>query len=177
MDHGDEIVETNPQMKPSDVEESVPLLGEHSSQISPKELRPPLLVKLTGYRLLNIFIITAVIAWKAVLSYQGQSLVPMTLDWITGGVLTLGLRRLGLYESVEPPVLPWLFAQDYSRAIARGMLKGSAGALIGLLSSCRALVIFQMGFVTGRGQDMQTGVTVGNVINLLWATFTLTLVL
>jgi len=90
MDHGDEIVETNPQMKPSDVEESVPLLGEHSSQISPKELRPPLLVKLTGYRLLNIFIITAVIAWKAVLSYQGQSLVPMTLDWITGGVLTLG---------------------------------------------------------------------------------------
>jgi hypothetical protein len=44
----------------------------------------------TGYRLLNIFVITVVVAWKAVLSYQGQSFVPTTLDWITGGILGLG---------------------------------------------------------------------------------------
>ena len=64
-----------------------------SSQISQNEPRPPLLVKLTGYRLLNILVITAVVAWKAVLLYQGQSLVPMALDWIIGGVLTLGCVR------------------------------------------------------------------------------------
>lgn len=176
MEHGDDILKTNPRMEPSDVKESASLMGEHSSQISQNEPRPPLLVKLTGYRLLNIFIITAVIAWKAVLSYQGQSLVPMALDWIIGGVLTLGLWWLGLYESVEPPVLHWLFARDYSRAIARGMMKGIAGALIGLLlSSGCALVIIQVGFVIGRGQDLQTGVTVGKIVNVLHATFPLTL--
>jgi hypothetical protein len=66
-----------------------------SSQISQNEPRPPLLVKLTGYRLLNILVITVFVTWKAVLSYQGQSLVPTTLDWITGGVLTLGCVCFG----------------------------------------------------------------------------------
>ena len=49
-------------------------------------------------------------------------------------------------------------------------------ALIGLLlsSSC-ALVIIQVGFVIGRGQDLQTGVTVGKIVNVLQATFPLTL--
>ena len=65
-------------------------LLSRSSQTSQSEPRPLLLVKVTGYRLLNIFIITIVVAWKAVLSYQGQSVAPTTLDWITGGVLTLG---------------------------------------------------------------------------------------
>jgi len=54
------------------------------------EPRLPLLVRLTGYRLLNITVITTVVAWKAVLSYKGQSAGPTTLDWITGGILTLG---------------------------------------------------------------------------------------
>ena len=44
-----------------------------SPQTSRIEPRLPLLVKLTSYRLLNIVVITAVVSWKAVLSYQGQS--------------------------------------------------------------------------------------------------------
>jgi len=68
-----------------------PLTRRYSSPSTTKdEPRPLLLVKLTGYRLLNIFVITTVVAWKAVLSYKGQSFAPTTLDWITGGVLTLG---------------------------------------------------------------------------------------
>jgi hypothetical protein len=66
-----------------------------SLQPSRPEPRLPLLVKLTGYRLLNIIVITTVVGWKAVLSYQGQSVAPTTLDWITGGVLTLGCVCLG----------------------------------------------------------------------------------
>jgi hypothetical protein len=62
----------------------------HSSPPSQNEPRQLLLVKVTGYRLLNIFVITVVAAWKAVLSYQGQSFAPTTLDWIAGGVLGLG---------------------------------------------------------------------------------------
>ncbi|KIM74306.1 hypothetical protein PILCRDRAFT_828375 [Piloderma croceum F 1598] len=78
------------------VEESVgkerqPLMGEHSSALT-SEHEPPslLLVKVTGYRLLNILVITIVVAWKAVLSYQGQLVAPTTLDWIGGGILALG---------------------------------------------------------------------------------------
>ena len=66
--------------------------SSHTSGIEP---RLPLLVKLTGYRLLNIVVITTVVAWKAVLSYRGQSVAPTTLEWITGGVLTLGCVCLG----------------------------------------------------------------------------------
>lgn len=108
------------------------------NSIEPDGPRPPLLVKLTGYRLLNVLVIASFVAWKAALSYQGQSFAPTTLDWITGGVLTLGcvilhnvqkslvmycnrLWWLGLYESVKPPVLPWLFSWDYSRDIAMGV--------------------------------------------------------
>ena len=61
-----------------------------SSQTFQNEPHPLLLVKVTGYRLLNIFIITMVVAWKAILSYQGQLVAPTTLNWITGGILTLG---------------------------------------------------------------------------------------
>lgn len=48
------------------------------------------LVKVTGYRLLNIFVITMVVSWKAVLSYQGQTVAPTTLEWIGAGILALG---------------------------------------------------------------------------------------
>ena len=47
-------------------------------------------MKVTGYRLLNIFVITTVVSWKAVLSYQGQLFAPTTLEWVSAGVLALG---------------------------------------------------------------------------------------
>jgi len=145
MDYGSEDLEANSLRELSDVEESAEqernsLIDENSPQTSQIEPRLPLLVKLTGYRLLNIVVITAVVSWKAVLSYQGQSVGPTTLDWITGGVLTLGLWWLGLYESVQPPVLPWLFARDYSHVItlaatARWTLKAIKGAFFGYVLS------------------------------------------
>ena len=58
-----------------------------TSQNEPPSL---FLVKVTGYRLLNTSVITLVVSWKAVLSYQGQTVAPTTLDWIGAGILTLG---------------------------------------------------------------------------------------
>jgi hypothetical protein len=100
---------------------------------------------------------------------------------------------LGLYEAVQPPILPWLFSRDYSNAIAVGVLKGVAGgkcstkpadlnssllmspsALISfLLSLGWGIVIFWLGFGTGMGEELHTGVepvTVGNIfLFMLWA--------
>lgn len=50
---------------------------------------PLLLVKLTGYKLLNMLVISAFGIAKAILTYQGLSAVPTTLDWILGVVLTI----------------------------------------------------------------------------------------
>jgi len=117
-------------------EEERQSMGEHSGAPTSEHERPSLLlVKVTGYRLLNIVVITIVVAWKAVLSYQGQSVAPTTLDWIGGGVLALGLWWLGLYESVEPPVLPWLFSRDYSHSIALRARDGIFGAILGVCLS------------------------------------------
>jgi len=96
-----------------------------SSQTCQNKPRPLLLVKVTGYRLLNIFVITMVVAWKAILSYRGQPFAPKILDLITGGIgassifeflalshflrITNRLWWLGLYKSVQPSILPWLF--------------------------------------------------------------------
>ena len=66
-------------------------LSPSSSAPTSKDVPPSLLlVKVTGYRLLNVAIITIVVTWKAVLSYQGQSVASTTLDWIGGGILALG---------------------------------------------------------------------------------------
>jgi len=165
--------------RPSDVENSVEeerqhlLIAEHPPSKSQHD-RPLLLVKLTGYRLLNIFVITMIVSWKAVLSYQGQSFTPITLDWIAAGVLALGLWWLGLYESLQPPVLPWLFSRDYSYVITFGVLKCIVGAVIGVyISAGWGLVIFLMSFGTGMAQEMHTGVepvTVGDIlVFMMWA--------
>ena len=50
---------------------------------------PPLGVKLTGYRLLNISVILAFGISKAVFAYRGQSVVPTTLEWVAGTFLAL----------------------------------------------------------------------------------------
>lgn len=50
--------------------------------------RPPLLVKITGYRLLNTVIIAAFGIPKAVLSYHGQ-VVATTLDLVLGVILAI----------------------------------------------------------------------------------------
>ncbi|KIM78685.1 hypothetical protein PILCRDRAFT_824127 [Piloderma croceum F 1598] len=88
MDNGEGDLE---HVEESIGEERQLLMGEHSSAPT-SEHEPPslLLVKVTGYRLFNIVVITIVVAWKVVLSYQGQLVAPTTLDWIGGGILALG---------------------------------------------------------------------------------------
>ena len=51
--------------------------------------QPPLGVKLTGYRLLNMGVVFAFGLTKAILTYMGQSAVPTTLDWVSGAFLAV----------------------------------------------------------------------------------------
>lgn len=51
--------------------------------------RPPLLIKLTCYRILTVVLVVPFVATKAILTYQGQSSAT-TLDWVLGGVITIG---------------------------------------------------------------------------------------
>ena len=48
---------------------------------------PPLGVKLTGYRLLNMTTVFSFGIIKAILTYMGQSTAPTTLDWVSGALL------------------------------------------------------------------------------------------
>jgi hypothetical protein len=52
-------------------------------------LPPPLGVKLTGYRLLNMSAVFVFGITKAILTYMGQSSVPTTLDWVSGAFLAV----------------------------------------------------------------------------------------
>ena len=54
--------------------------------------RPPLLVKVTGYRLLNVTVLCAFGISRVVLMYQGQTAVPTTLEWVMGVVIATGYR-------------------------------------------------------------------------------------
>jgi hypothetical protein len=48
---------------------------------------PPFVVKLTGYRLLNIIVLLGFGLAKFVLSLQGQSVAPAGLEWVAGSAL------------------------------------------------------------------------------------------
>jgi hypothetical protein len=48
---------------------------------------PPLGVKLTFYRLVNMMTIFFIGIVKGSLSYQGKSTAPTTLDWVGGALL------------------------------------------------------------------------------------------
>ncbi|KAI0061149.1 hypothetical protein BV25DRAFT_1917117 [Artomyces pyxidatus] len=67
--------------------------------VAQEHQRMALLVKVTGYRLLT----TAV----------GERVVPTTFDWVAGVAATVLLYWIGLFETVEPPVLTWLLHDDY----------------------------------------------------------------
>ena len=48
---------------------------------------PPLGVKLSCYRLINVSTLFSIGIIKAVLAYKGQSITPTTLDWVGGTLL------------------------------------------------------------------------------------------
>ncbi|KAI0826216.1 hypothetical protein BC629DRAFT_1454180 [Irpex lacteus] len=82
--------------------------------------RPPIrLVKVTGYRVLNTILIVGIGTWKGVVSYRGDAVISNTLDIILGVFLAIALYWLGLYETVEPPPLKWLFHVDYAVVLQR----------------------------------------------------------
>lgn len=58
-------------------------------------------VKLTGYRLLNIVTIAGFGITKAVLSYRGYSIVPTTLDWLSGVFFAIGYVTSNQSTSTE----------------------------------------------------------------------------
>ncbi|KAH6907458.1 hypothetical protein BKA70DRAFT_1223287 [Coprinopsis sp. MPI-PUGE-AT-0042] len=69
---------------------------------------------ITGYRLLVTFLTVGFGVSKAVLSYQGKSTGPVTLEWIFGAFITAFLYYLGLFEASSTRVLPWLFEEDFT---------------------------------------------------------------
>ncbi|KAI0340574.1 hypothetical protein BDW22DRAFT_1359960 [Trametopsis cervina] len=82
-----------------------------------RETGPPLLVKVTGYRLLNTSILLGLGTWKAVASYRNKAIVSTSLDLILGVVLAIILYWLGLLETVQSPPLRWLFEYDYGELV------------------------------------------------------------
>jgi len=77
---------------------------------------------LTGYRLL-VILLTAIFGLsKAGLSYNGQSTVPTTLDWMYGVVVFVLLYWLGIYEKHTSHNLGWFFEVDYLSLLWRFML-------------------------------------------------------
>ncbi|KAJ7451786.1 hypothetical protein B0H11DRAFT_2075109 [Mycena galericulata] len=84
--------------------------------------------RLTGYRMLFLILTSGFGAFKAYLSYRGQTTVPTTLDWMYGVVVASGLYWVGLYEEECVGRMPrWLFETDFvehtqsqmTRALAR----------------------------------------------------------
>ncbi|KAI9459827.1 hypothetical protein F5148DRAFT_274400 [Russula earlei] len=94
--------------------------------------RPPLGVKLTGYRLLNMSVVFLFGLTKAILTYMGQSAAPTTLDWILGSFLAVFLYWIGLYESECTERWDWFFRVDLAHAIGY-CLKRFGGGLVGVL--------------------------------------------
>jgi hypothetical protein len=60
---------------------------EDNALITLDDPAPPLGVKLTVYRLLNMSVVSVFGITKAILTYMGQSVAPTTLDWIAGALL------------------------------------------------------------------------------------------
>lgn len=49
--------------------------------------KPPLLVKVTGYRILNTSVIIGFGVWKSVASYRGDAILSTSLDLLLGVIL------------------------------------------------------------------------------------------
>ncbi|KAJ7247851.1 hypothetical protein B0H12DRAFT_1020560 [Mycena haematopus] len=85
--------------------------------------------RLTVYRILLFTSTAGFCAVKAVLSYQGQTVAPTTLDWIYGIVVGSALYWLGLYDEECPGRLPgWLFKTDVIESVMGtvNVLRGGA---------------------------------------------------
>jgi len=82
-----------------------------------KDAEPPLGVKLTVYRLLNIMTILSFVISKDILTIEGQVAAPTRLDWISGGVLGVVLYWIGLQEQRKAKKWEWFFESDLAPTI------------------------------------------------------------
>ncbi|KAF8481728.1 hypothetical protein DFH94DRAFT_405760 [Russula ochroleuca] len=96
-----------------------PDLREDDRRDNGQKHKLPLGVELTGYRLLTTSVILGFGVPKAVYSYNGQSLISTTLDWLAGVVLALVLYWLGVIEATRPGLSPCFFKVDLAPPILR----------------------------------------------------------
>jgi len=76
-----------------------------------------------------------------------------------------------LYESVEPPVLPWLFSYDYSHSIARVARDSISSVFVGVILgaiSANAIVAIIDGIISGEGLSMIVALMVAFA---MWSVF------
>ncbi|KAN0136045.1 hypothetical protein V8E53_006206 [Lactarius tabidus] len=110
---------------------------------------PPLGVKLTAYRLLNVTIMFVFPITKGILTYKGLSTMPTTLDWISGGVLAVVLYWIGLYEERDSTKWKWLLHVDLAPAIGYGAKRVIGEILWPLFFFDGLIVIFSLGNFLG----------------------------
>jgi len=101
---------------------------------------PPLGVKLTGYRLLNMTTVSSFGITKGILTYLGQSTAPTTLDWVSGTLLAVVLYWVGLYEDRDSKKGQWFFQVDLAPAICN-FAKRFVGEVLWLLFCLDGLVL------------------------------------
>jgi len=95
--------------------------------------RPPLGVKLTVYRLLNMTILFSIGITKGILTYKGKSTAPTTLDWVGGAFLAVVLYWIGLYEQRDEIKWEWFFQVDLAPAIGYCTNRVVGGVMLPLL--------------------------------------------
>ncbi|KAF8266038.1 hypothetical protein EI94DRAFT_242838 [Lactarius quietus] len=113
------------------------------------EATPPLGVKLTVYRLLNMATMFSFCVAKGILTYDGVSTLPTTLDWVSGGVLADILYWVGLYESRDSKKWGWFFQVDLAPGICTFSKHVVGGALWLLFFDNNLFIISLNGSVSG----------------------------
>ncbi|KAF8273217.1 hypothetical protein EI94DRAFT_1716153 [Lactarius quietus] len=101
---------------------------------------PPLGVKITYYRLLNMTTVLSFGITKGILTYMGKSTAPTTLDWVSGAVLAVALYWIGLYEERSSKKWEWFFQVDLAPTIGY-RAKCLGGEALGLLFFLDGLVV------------------------------------
>ncbi|KAF8260069.1 hypothetical protein EI94DRAFT_1689981 [Lactarius quietus] len=140
---------------------------------------PPLGVKLTCYRLLNMMTVFSFGIIKGILTYMGQSTAPTTLDWVSGALLAVVLYWIGLYEERASKTWEWFFQVDLAPAIGhctKRVVGGVMGVLFSLhgaltITSLSSLPVFLLAhFVSHVPVDAWLGIYVGVALcaHFLW---------
>jgi len=139
---------------------------------------PPLGVKLTVYRLLNITTISSFCVAKGILTYKGLSTVPTTLDWVSGGVLAVVLYWISLYEGQNSKKWEWFFQVDLAPAIGYCTKRVTGGALwllffnpnlffISLDASVSTMVGGHLNCFSHKSASAKVGIVLGTIVLVL----------